>query len=104
MIPKRDATEDIDERGIGSIKYARLSRRANGKRKIINVLALVLIALMLSIYAFYHAKLVLGTPIWGGFWAFTIFIAVWLITGVVRILRQTDRETDKRTPSVQDRR
>ena len=95
MIPKRDTPEAIEERGTGSTKYARLSSRAKGKRKIIEVLALVLIALMLPIYAFYHAKLVLGTPIWGGFWAFTILIGVWLIVGVVRVLRKNNHETDK---------
>ncbi|SRR5208283_2446947 len=104
MIPKRETLEANEERDTRSTKDARLSSRAIGKRKIIEVLALVLIALLLPIYALFEAKLVLGTPIWGGFWAFTIFIGVWLIVGVVRVLKKTNHETDKRNPSVQERR
>ena len=104
MITKRETPEAIEERDATSTEDARLSSRAMGKRKIIEVLALVLIALMLPIYAFFEAKLVLRTPIGGGFWAFAIFIGVWLIVGVVRVLKKTNHEADKRNPTVQGRR
>jgi len=71
-----------------------MANRLNRKGKIFQILALVLIALVLTIYAFYGTKLVLGRPLWGGFWAFTIFVSVWLIVGVVRVLRDS-YETDK---------
>ena len=102
MIPKWETPEAAEERGTGSTKHARLSNRSDGKRKIIEVLGFVLVALMLPIYAFYRAKLAVGT--WFGFWALTIFMGVWLILGVSRVLRKTNHETDKRNPSVQDRR
>ena len=88
MIPKRKAPEAIEERGTGSTRYVRPSSRAMGKRKVIEVLSLVLIALILAIYFFYEGRWVVGTSIWYGFWAFTIFIGLWLIVGVVRVLRK----------------
>jgi hypothetical protein len=104
MIPERNISEAIEEPETASTECARLSSGPKGERKIIGVLALVLIALVLPVYAFYQAKLVLGRGIWGGFWALTIYIGVWLIVGVVRVLRKTNHETDKRNTSVQDRR
>jgi hypothetical protein len=92
MIPKRETPEAIEERGTTtSTKYARFSGRAIGKRKVFEALALVLIGLILNIYAFYEGKWVVGTPIWGGFWVFTIFIWVWVIVGIVRVLRKDPR-------------
>lgn len=101
MVPK--TPEAIGERGTDSTKHTRLSSRAKEKRKVIEVLAVVLAALMALVYASYQSKLVLGRPIERGFWAFTIFIGIWLIIGVVQVLRKTNHGTDKRNPSVQDR-
>jgi hypothetical protein len=88
MIPKLEKPEAIEERGTGSTKYARLSNRAMGKHKVIEVLIVVLIGLMFNIYVFYLGKWTLRAPIWGGFWVFTIFIWVWVIVGIVRVLRK----------------
>ena len=72
-----------------------MANRFDRKRKTFEILALVLIALVLTIYVFYGTKLVMGRPLWGGFWAWTIFMSVWLIVGVVRVLRDCSYETDK---------
>jgi hypothetical protein len=88
MIPKRETPEAIAERGTGSTKYARLSNHAMGKRKVIEVLVLVLIGLMYNIYIFYIGKWTLRAPIWGGFWFFTICIWVVVIVGIVQVLRK----------------
>jgi hypothetical protein len=104
MIPKRETPEAIEERRTGSTEYSRLSNRAMGKRKVVEVLIAVLIGLMLNIYLFYLGKWTLEEPIWGGFWFFTICIWIWVVVAIVRVLRRPNHETDKRNPSVQDRR
>ncbi len=89
---RRETPHAIEERGIGSTKYARVSSRSMGKRKV-ELLALVFIALMLTIYAFYQSKWVLGTRIWRwGFGAFTIVIGVWLTVGIVRSLESANHD------------
>lgn len=103
MIPKRDTPEAIEERDAARTKYARFSNRAAGKRKVFEVLALVLIGLILNIYFFYLGKWTLRTPDWGGFWFFTICLWVLVTVGIVRVLRKPNHETDKRNLSVQDR-
>src|SRR5277367_4316647 len=101
MIPKRATPESIEERGTGSTKSARLSNRAMGKRKVIEVLVLALIGLILNIYIFYLGKWMLRAPIWGGFWFCTICIWVLVIVGIVQVLRRSNDKTDKRNPSGQ---
>jgi hypothetical protein len=100
MISKRETPEAIEERGTGSTKYARLSNRAMGKRRTVEVLIAVLIGLMLNIYLFYLGKWTLEEPIWGGFWFFTICIWVWVVVAIVRVFRRPNHETDKCNPSV----
>ena len=99
MIHKRETPEASEERGTGGTKYSRLSNRATGKRKVVEVLIAVLIGLMLNVYLFYLGKWTLEEPIWGGFWFFTICIWVVVIVGIVRVLRRPNHQTDKRNPS-----
>jgi hypothetical protein len=87
MIQKREISETIEERGTGSTKYARFSSRAMGKRKAIAISILVLFALMLIAGKFYTTEMIFG-KLWAGFWVFVIFVAVWLIVAVDRVLRK----------------
>lgn len=88
MTTKRETPEAIEEPSTGSTNYSRFSSRATGKRKVIGVLILVSYALMATILTFSQAKLGEGAHIWGGFWVAAIFIGVWLIAAIVRVLRK----------------
>ncbi len=59
-------------------------------RKGISILVLALAALMLVLADFYKAKLVDtgSTRIWGGFWAATVLIGVWLVFSILVVLRK----------------
>ena len=87
MIQKREIPETLEERGTGSTKYARFSSLAIGKRKAIAISILVLLALMLIASRFYITEMIFG-KLWTGFWVFVIFVAVWLIVAVERVLRK----------------
>ncbi len=97
MVPKRETPEAIEERSTGSTKYARLSSRAMGKRKVIGGVFLLVLSLIITIV---QAKLCAGVwssefcsfwsingP-WGLFWVIMIFIGVLLIAAIVRALRR----------------
>ena len=63
------------------------SNRSMGKRKAFAVFLLIFGAVMLTIVNFYQAKLLRsGGTMW--FLGATIIIGVWLIAGMVRVLRK----------------
>jgi hypothetical protein len=92
MIPERETPQAIDERRTGNTKYRHFSSASLGKRKVIGVFVLVLYSLIVITVSFYQAKSV-GSDgrIWRGFWPLAIFIGVWLIVAIMRVLRKGAR-------------
>jgi hypothetical protein len=58
-----------------------------GKRKAIAISILVFFVLMLITDKFYTTKMIFG-KLWAGFWVFAIFVGVWLIVAIERVLRK----------------
>ena len=89
MRAKQGATEPLQRRDTDNGVKSHPCR-TTVRERIMGILVLVLTAAGLTTYRFHRSKLVetgsIGT--WRWFWAFEVFICVWLISGVVLILRK----------------
>jgi hypothetical protein len=64
-----------------------LSRSATLRKRIMSAFALVLIALMLAMYVYYRSAYLRSAGDWR-WWVGEVFIGVWLVFGVVQVLRK----------------
>ena len=70
----------------GKIRHTRL-RSAVLRKRVMSAFALVLMALMLTIYAYYRSTY-LGSTDWRSFWFYEVIIGVLLVFGIVQVLRK----------------
>jgi hypothetical protein len=87
MSLKRETPEPIEKRDAGSIKHPHLSSVILRKR-IVAAFALVLTALMLTIYVYHRSAYLRSTGDWRWFWVGEVVIGVWLVFAVVQVLRK----------------
>jgi hypothetical protein len=83
MSVKRETPEPIGQHDAARLRL----RSAILRKRIASACALVLIALLLTIYAYYRSTY-LGSTHWPGFWVYTVFIGGWLVFAVVQVLRK----------------
>lgn len=86
MSLKRETPEPIEQRDDRNIRHPH-SRSAILRKRIMSAFALVLMALMLTIYAYYRSTY-LGSTDWRSLWFYEVIIGVWLVFAVVYVIRK----------------
>jgi hypothetical protein len=86
MSLKREAPEPTGQRDARNVGHPRL-RSAIFRKRILAAFALVLMALTSTIYAYCRCTH-LGRTDWRPFWFYEMIIGVWLVFGIVRVLRK----------------
>ena len=87
MSAKRETQEPIEQRDAGNVRQPH-ARTAISRRRIMATLALVLLALMNTLYLYHRSAYLRNSSDWRLFWIGEVFTGVWLVFGVVQILRK----------------
>jgi hypothetical protein len=87
MSVKRETPEPIGQCDAENIGHPRL-RNAILRKRIMAAFALVLIALMNSIYLYYRSAYERRAGDWRLFWVGEVFTGGWLVFSVVQVLRK----------------
>jgi hypothetical protein len=87
MSLKQETPGPTEPRDDGNIRHSH-SRSAILRKRIMAAFTLVLIALMLTIYAYYRTTYERSAGDWRGFWVYTVIAGVWLVFAVVQVLRK----------------
>ena len=86
MSVKRETPEPIEQPDAENVGHPRLHSVILRKR-IMAAFALVLIALMLTIYAYYRTAYQRTAGDWRGFWVYMTLLGGWLVA-VVQVIRK----------------
>lgn len=81
MSLKPETPKPIEKRDAGSVRHSRLRKRIKA------TFALVLTALVYAIYIHYRSTYLRNAGDWRWFWVGEVFVGVWLIFAVVKVLR-----------------
>ena len=87
MSLKRETPEPIEQRDAGNVGHPRL-RSAILRKRILAIFLVVLCALMLTMYVYYRSAYLRSAGDWRWFWVGEVIVAVWLVFGMVQVLRK----------------
>jgi hypothetical protein len=87
---KRETPEPIEQRDAGNIRHPR-SSSAILRKRIMGVFVIVLTALMLTAYVYYRSTYQRNADDWTWFWVGEVIVGVWLVFGIVQVLRKTPK-------------
>lgn len=83
----RETQEQIEQRDPGNVRQPH-SRSAILRKRILAVFLAVLCALMSTMYFYYRSKYLRSAGDWRLFWVGEVFIGVWLVFAVVKVLEK----------------
>jgi hypothetical protein len=87
MSLKRETPETIEQRDAGNVRPPFVSEAILRKR-ILAAFAVVLLALMNTMYLYHRSAYLRNNGDWRWFWFGEIFTCGWLIFGIVQVLRK----------------
>jgi hypothetical protein len=87
MSLKRETPEPIEHRDAATARHPH-SRRAILRKRILAAFALVLLALMNTMYLYHRSRYLRSNGDWRWFWVGEVFTGVWLVFAVVQVLRR----------------
>jgi hypothetical protein len=87
MSLKRETSEPIEQRNAGNVRDSR-SHSAILRKRILAVFFVVLCALMLTMYVYYRSAYLRSAGDWRWFWVGEGIVGVWLVFGIVQVLRK----------------
>jgi hypothetical protein len=87
MSLKRETPEPIEQHDAGNVRLAD-SHSAILRKRIVAAFALVLLALMNTMYLYHRSAYLRNNGDWSLFWIGAVFNGVLLVFGVVQILRK----------------
>ncbi len=87
MSHRRETQEPIGQGDAGNVGHPRLSS-AILRERIMAAFALVLIALMMTLYFYHRSRYLRSNGDWRLFWIGKVFVGVWVVFAVVRVLRK----------------
>ena len=85
----RDKSDRIEQRDAGSARQPR-SSASIWRKRILGVFILLLMALMLTVYAYYQCTY-FGLTDWHGFSGYVVGIAGWLVFNTVLVFRKNPK-------------
>jgi hypothetical protein len=84
---KRETPEPIEQRDAGNVRRPHL-RGVILRKRILAAFALVLLALMNTMYLYHRSAYLRNNRDWRWFWVGEVFTGVWLVFAVVQVLRK----------------
>jgi hypothetical protein len=87
---KRKIPEPIEQRDAGNVRHPRSSSTVLRKR-ITGVFIVVLTALIFAAYVYYRSTYLRRNNDWTWFWVGEVIVGVFLVFGIVQVLRDTPK-------------